>query len=511
MNRDVCQDIIAYSRERVIGNEIQMLMTTLAATTMYSSDPSEYVGMIIVGETSGGKTHLQRNVMSLFPEENIYKVTSSSDKGPIYSNELRYDENIKFIQFAEYQKLPKPVLEFIKSLSGDDDTFSYTVTINGGNSETITHRKYAYNITYAQVELDPELKSRVLVMPVVENYDINRCVSALKLGVKSIEYNGVQYDTEGDAELCSRLKSTIASMNGINMKSTIAFPMALVDMVNHSKSESKRHAGLIASLIKASAKLNWSNRTIDVDGNVIASAQDVANILCMFELLRATTMGADLIDMTLYEKLVKTPRLSEEELIRYLQNQGLAELTKTEIGRRLNKLYDENYIVRDNTTTGFLYSSNTYKESMQLSVDWDMIYEEDNSSIINVLNGDEYKNIIEFGKCIESLYNPEDESKRDNSVETLRFDGVEKSENQISYDEVISREAILTYLKEDKSEATSKDILVGVQYMDDKYAAYIKKGHDYFEMTQLISQMVDEDILEYNDKTNIYKINSLME
>ena len=46
MNKDVCQDIIAYGRERVIGNEIQFLMVTLATTTMYATSPSDFVSMM---------------------------------------------------------------------------------------------------------------------------------------------------------------------------------------------------------------------------------------------------------------------------------------------------------------------------------------------------------------------------------------------------------------------------------------------------------------------------------
>ena len=510
MNEDVCQDIIAYGRERVIGNEIQFLIITLAETTMYATDPTDYVSMIITGETSGGKTHLQRHVASLFPEHNIYKVTGSSDKGPIYSKELREDNEIKFIQFAEYQKLPKPVLEFIKSLSGDDDVFSYTVTVNGNDSDTITHKKYAYNITYAQVEIDPELKSRVMVIPVVENCEINRCVAALKLGVKTLVYDGIEYSTIVDAEMNDSLKSTIASMNQVDLDVEIPFPMALVDMVNHSKSESKRHAGLISALIKASARLNWSNRVINNEGLIIASAQDVANILCMFELLRATTMGADLIDMTIYEKLMKTPRLSEEGLIRFLQNKGLAELTKTEIGRRLGKLYDENYITRENTTTGFLYSSNTHKQELKLKVDWNNIYEFDNSSIVNVLTNESFENICAFGRYIESEYYPSDLDCSNERIETISVNSTGQSDEQISDNEVMTRESIIMYIRDNPS--SSQEIMSGIQPEDESNGgAYAPQGHGYFEVMQLIEQMCTEDILEYNDTTHKYKLNELME
>ena len=508
---DVCQDIVAYGRERVIGNELQFLILTLAQTTMYAANPSDFVSVIVVGETGGGKTMVQRSVSSLFPEENIFSITSSSEKGPIYSEELRFNPDIKFIQFAEYQKLPKPVLEFIKSLSGDDDTFVYEVTVGAERrTERIEHRKFPYNITYAQVEIDPELKSRVMVIPVVENCEINRCVAALKLGVKTLVYDGIEYSTIEDTEMNDSLKSTIASMNSVDLDVEIPFPMALVDMVNHSKSESKRHAGLISALIKASARLNWSNRVINNEGLIIASAQDVANILCMFELLRATTMGADLIDMTIYEKLMKTPRLSEEGLIRFLQNKGLAELTKTEIGRRLGKLYDENYITRENTTTGFLYSSNTHKQELKLKVDWNNIYEFDNSSIVNVLTNESFDNICAFGRYIESEYYPGDIDCSTGKVETLSVSGKSEPSESISDSEAITREAIVMFAR--NSPGTSQEILAGIQPEDESDGgAYATQEYGYFEVMQLIEQMCTEDILEYNDTTHKYKLNELME
>ena len=508
---DVCQDIVAYGRERVIGNELQFLILTLAETTMYAASPSEFVSVILTGETGGGKTMVQRSVSSIFPEHNIFSMTSASEKGPIYSEELRFNPDIKFIQFAEYQKLPKSVLEFIKSLSGDDDTFVYEVTIGAERrTERIEHRKFPYNITYAQVEIDPELKSRVMVIPVVENCEINRCVAALKLGVKQLVYNDIEYNTIVDTGMNDRLKSTIASMNQVDLEVEIPFPMALVDMVNHSKSESKRHAGLISALIKASARLNWSNRVINNEGLIIASAQDVANILCMFELLRATTMGADLIDMTMYEKLMKTPRLSEEGLIRFLQNKGLAELTKTEIGRRLGKLYDENYITRENTTTGFLYSSNTHKQELKLKVDWNDIYKYDKSSIVNVITNESFDNICAFGRYIESEYYPDDMNGSTEKIETISFNSNPESNNKISDEEVGLRESIIEYLR--SSDGTSNDIMIELHDIgESSEGIYAQDAHGYFEITQLIGQMTDEQILEYNDTTHKYKLNELME
>lgn len=490
---DVCSDIVEYGRRHVIGNEQQFLATVLSFVSAYAPHPSEFIANFIVGELSGGKTHLQRTAIKLFPPESIYQITSTSDKAPIYSDALRNDKRIKIINFAEYQKLPKPVLEFLKSLSGDDDIFTYEYTKAAtGDTERIYHDKKSYTVTYAQVDIDPELESRVFVIPIMENYKINRCVGLIKLGAKSVVYNNIEYIFEEDDQLNCKLMDAFSVLMEIDAEVTIPFPLALVDLVNHAKAVSKRHSNLIASLIKGSARLNWLNREKD-DGKIIAGAQDVANVLCMFDVLRATMMAIDIVDMTIYKTLCHEPDQTEELLVEHLQSVGLAELTKTELGRRLGKLYDQNYIIKSPTSTGNVYSSNKLKQTLKLEVDWDEIYKHDKSQIKHVINAMEFKDIRDFGKYIESEH-----EIKESGV------GVDNDKTVITGNEATARGLIYNWVSGSSTEKTRSKMIYGIMQLPDNQD---KLGDiNYYDLVEIIKTMVDESVINFNETTKQYYI-----
>jgi len=494
MTRDFCEDIIEYGRHNIIGNEQQFLAFVLSMLTCFAPSPKEYVSTFLVGESSGGKTHLQRTGLHLLPNECIFNITSSSDKAPIYSEDLRNDDKIKFIQFAEYQKLPPAVIEFLKSLSGDDDDFIYEVTnASKGNTMRIKHKKRPYSVTYAQVEIDHELESRVFVIPIMDNYTINRCVAAIKFGADEVEYLGVKYKLVPDEELEARIMDNIHSLMQSEMEVTIPFATALVDIVNHSKSVSKRHSSLISSLIKSSCRANWINRE-SVDGKLVANAQDVTNVLIMFDLLRATMMSIDIIDLTIFKKLSKEPNQNAESLIRFLQNMGLAELTKTELSRRLDKLYNENYIKCKGGESGNLYSGNDKKQILKVRVDWDEIYKHDSSPVKNVITGKEYSNIIEFGKDAEVEY----------EIRECTDDVSEHK--QVNIKEATIRELVIDCISNsDNGGLNTSEIAYGILNNPDNQDKL--DGIDYYGISfDIIPAMVDDGIIYYDDQNRVYKL-----
>jgi hypothetical protein len=492
MDKDFCELLIEYSRHNVVSNEQQMLACSLSMLTCFAPNPKEYISTFVVGESSGGKTHLQTMCLDLMPSSVIFDLTSSSEKAMIYSEDLRYNDEIKFIKFAEYQKLPHAVLEYLKSLSGDDPNFVYEVTNAAkGRTERMEHCKRPYSVTYAQVEIDHELKSRVFVIPIMENYAINRCVAAIQFGVEEVEYLGTKYDMSECEDIEIQIRDNISSLASMPMDVNIPYPMALVDMVNHSKAVSKRHSNLIASLIKSSCRVNWVNRE-SFDGKLIANAQDIANVLVMFDLLRATMMSVDIIDMSIYKKLCKSPNQSEESLVSYLQNMGLAELTKTELHRRLGKLYDENYIIKEGTSIGNLYRGNDQKQILKLNVDWNEIYKCDQSEVTDVISGIKYKSIKEFGDYIEHEYeinNTDIEEIMNTDISSLEADIRSMAIDTISegdYDS-ISRIAYAVLNNPDWQKRT--------------------KETDYFQIATDILPVMEKEGLIMKNTNGIYMVN----
>lgn len=403
---DACEKIINFGRTCIVSNEEQYLATVLSYVSAYASSDSQYISTIIVGESAGGKTHLNKQAVALLDPATVKNITSGSEKSFIYDDDLR-DDKIKFINGAELQKLTTPMLEYFKALSGDDGDFSYTFTDMGKHgTEEITQPKRPYTFTYAQVEIDKELKTRVFIIPVTENIDVNRCVAALKLGARTVEYRGRTYGATSDEvkeELKTELQCIINSLSLMPMDVAIDFPFALIDMVNHSRPESKRHAQLISSLISSSCRLNYDQREIR-DGKLVASAQDIVNMMSMFGLLQATMMGIDMIDSLMYKYISKMPRCSPSAITGHLVGLGFGELTRTEMERRLHKLHDENYIERETTTQGMVYYVNSSKQILSIQVDWNEIHKHDTSQVKDPLTSIEYNDILEYGEMISTMH-----------------------------------------------------------------------------------------------------------
>lgn len=491
IDEDICKLIVDFARTQVIGNEQQVLAVVLSVATGYAPDPQEFVASMIEGESSGGKSHTQKVAFSVFPPSHIKDMTSASDKAPIYSEDLRIDPETKrplskyiAMRLAEYQKLSPPVIEVLKSMSGDDPDFIYEVTSAATGNTKIYHlRKMPYNCTYAQQEKDKELQTRLFLIPVEENVNINRAVALVKLGKKKVMYNGREYHVHHDAELESRLHDEIGALLECKLPVECEFPDALIDMVNHSRPESKRHAQLISNLLKSSARLNWMRRKC-VGETVYVGAQDVVNIISMFDLLQATMMGADGVDIAIYKYLRKNPGMTDMQLIHYLQSVGLTELTKKELKRRLDKLDNENYMQSSNTPLGVTYSANPHKQILTLAVDWEMIREYDDSPVVDPLTGVVYTSIVEYSNIATSEH-------------TVRSG--QQFQTAISEGEAKARGSILEHLSRPFANPTRNGVINGAIRIAD--CSSIK----YFEVEGALQKLVDEGVVLYDPVKETYR------
>lgn len=487
---DVCEKIVAYGRTLIVGNEEQILATVLSYVSCYAPSDKQFISTIIVGESSGGKTHLNKTAVALLNPDDVKNVTSGSEKSMIYDSDLSDEGRIKFINMSELQKLPPAIIEYMKGLSGDDGEFTYTFTdMAKKDVETITQPKRVYTITYAQVEIDKELKTRVFIIPVTENIDINRCVAALKFGAKEITYRGRTYGSASQHDIDigkAELSDIINTMSMMPMDVVIDYPFALIDMVNHARPESKRHAQLISSLISSSCRLNYENREVR-DGSLVASAQDIVNMMSMFGLLQATMMGIDMIDSLMYRYIAQMARCDSSMIIAHLIGLGFGELTRTEMNRRLEKLHDENYIERESTVDGMKYYANSQKQILSISVDWQQIYECDNKCVRDPLTSLEYTDVREYGDMVSKMHQivmPDDEENDD-------IKGV------ISERDGLIREAVLAVL-----EAEGK---LGHNMLAVKAAGEVASASQ-FDVMPIIDDMVEQRIIERSDFDEKYSL-----
>lgn len=428
-NSDFVVLLVRYSRSAIIGNEPQFTIQVLAGLTCYAADDSEKVSFIIMGESGGGKTHLnkcfvgepvkdgvERKIRGLLPHEHVKHMTTGSPKAMIYSDELRDASSpVRFINFAELQKLEQDHIEFMKGLSGDDNAFVYEVVdMSTGGTKVITQPKRNYALTFAQVNiLDKELQTRLLQIPIEENRLINQCVVDIKFGAKVVDYRGREYDFNRDTDLEDHLRKRIEALGADDpVNCIIPFPRALRGLVNEERPESKRHAQMIASLLKSSARVNYMQRDMTDDGDVVVGAQDIVNVLVAYDILQSTMTGIDIVDLAIYNYLAGVGMLDDKsnpmpktpsEIVRRVAELGLTEMTQGELERRLKRLINENFVIRveRDKANDYRYTVNRYKQMMTPTVDWNAVYEHDSSTVIDPLTETVYDDIRAYGSDLD--------------------------------------------------------------------------------------------------------------
>ena len=389
----------------------------------------------LTGESGGGKTHVNKALVGearpedagddwspalpgLFPPSIVKHITAGSAKALTYSDDLSAkDSKIKFIACSELQKLEESHIEYFKSMSGDDAAFIYEVVdmTNGGGTKKITQPKRNYSVTFAQVNiLDKELQTRLLQIPIEENRHINSCVVDLKFGETEVSYRGRDYDFSADNAQELHLQKRILSLSMDDpIACKIPFATALRGLVNIERPESKRHAQMIASLLKSSARLNYMDRKENKKGDVIVSAQDIVNVLSAYDILQSTMTGIDIIDLAIYNYLAGVGVDGEvdknnysrrpSQIARKIADLGLTELTQTELERRLKRLINENFVIRTerDKSGDYIYTVNGYKQMLTPTVDWCKVAEKDDSEVIDPLTKYVYPSIIDYGADLD--------------------------------------------------------------------------------------------------------------
>ena len=371
LHENVAEDLVMYSRSVQALNEAQFLLTTLGYVTGRFENPSHYVCGVIIGTSSSGKTHLQKQVEKLFPEGWLYQTTSGSDKSIIYDDE--WDDPDKCI--ASMDELNKPgeeLIEILKSLHGDDEEFNYKVTSGTAQEgaargvDEITRTAMPYWFLYAQFEPDFELWNRLLKVPVHEGKAKNEAVLRLQFDHHNIEFSDSDYTY--DFEFSDGRKALQDHIRNLPDDVWVKLPAgedefggfdvaATVESIfDTQRSETNRVAAMIANLIRASALLNHENRewrdihipNEGVKEVIVAEPEDVANVLACRDVLLASTHELDRKKQAICsaidakggtQKMATIP-----QIIEYLRQGDAPIVSRTQVENNLQQLR-EHYLV----------------------------------------------------------------------------------------------------------------------------------------------------------------------
>lgn len=507
---DVCEKLVRYSRSCIIGNEPQALAVFLAAVTGFSRDVRYYSSVLLGGELGSGKTHTLRAILGdeqikgmsfefrgLFPKKSVWHFTSSSDKAPIYAGELRDLNNpIKLVVMAEYKKLPQPVVEYLKSMSGDDPTFKYMVTNqNKTDVDYILQKKRWFAVSSAQKDMDSELESRIIVMSVDENKWVTQCVIELNHGAKKVYYpiTGRTYIKGIDEEVAEEIRTEVGLLALDPIEVINPYSEALKKFEDNSRASSKRVSKMNEALFRASAMVNHDNRHIR-DGCIVMSQQDIVNILSFSEIIQSLILGIDRIDLAIIRYLgTLRHKVRAEEIIGRIDDSGLAELRRDELIDRLNKLENNNYILKkepnkedQEKVTKWTYNPRKYIHRCQ--VDWNVLATVDGlHEVVDPITGIHFTDILEFGKWFD----------KENS-KGLEFQQVNSLQEEESFENKV-RTAATRMLNSSTIYPNAGKLLMDIR-TNMKLVSLDSWGQDS-DVNKVVDQMIAEGAIVMDDKS----------
>jgi len=373
------EDLVRFCRSRHIGDEQQALVVHMVYATGLLPDWEDYVGAVITGGASSGKSDLKRDVIDAaydYTPEWLYHTSSASEKAIIDDDEI---DDARIGALEELQKIPPEMMEMFKSVV-EDGGFTYGRNVADSDREsgrkTVKIERDPLPIVFMladenAMEIEQELKSRLIEVKVGESAEINRGVHRSKWGHRglSIEGSDAQYNFD-DEELEHTVRSHIRDVpvdtpvvipTGDNRFEGDDWDAAKVTepLFTFDRSESTRASTALRSITKSSALLNYHSRPrVEYDGeeHIVVQPQDVGNIIACREVLLATTHGLNSKKFAIIDAILERGgpvadsetalQATKDDVISFVQDApNIATMSKTEIGNLLHEL-DEDLILK---------------------------------------------------------------------------------------------------------------------------------------------------------------------
>lgn len=319
---NVLHDLVEYSRSKQVLNEEQTIITMLTYITGLLPDHSDYAAAIITGGSSGGKTHLKQNVIDkLFALQKdwLFDVTAGSDKSMIDHPDW---DGARIAALNELNKIPDEMAEFFKSVHGDDGGMNYSRNVSDPDSRTgrtsVDIKREAKPIVFMladenKMEVEREVETRFFDVKVDETEEKNAAVHDMHWGHKNLTLPSADTEYIFDApKLQYALQYHVANIP-VDTPVLIPTGMGMFDgddwdaanvtkpMFTFKRSESTRASRMIASLVKASALLNYHARSTvqmenedgEMEEYIVAEPVDVGNAIACRRTLLTSTHGLD--------------------------------------------------------------------------------------------------------------------------------------------------------------------------------------------------------------------------
>jgi hypothetical protein len=405
-NKSLSRLVVEYMRRSMIGNERQALALFYGYMTSHLGNHVDLIDVILTGTQSSGKTMLQKMIRKTLPQDMCAEYSGGSPKAFIYDEEL---QKADYYFFSELQKFSSEWVEYLKSLSGDDPEFVYKVTIRlerGFSTQTIRLKKKPFSITSAQEMKDAELRSRLLQIPMDENKLLNEAVIKWQLGADVVEYKGVEYCRDNVRKFTQSVREVVEQIHALeNTKSIpkVIIPDVYMDsiatMIDANRTNSRRHAKIIAILLKISRLLDFvyleMNPLEDIPEKLECRAQDMMNLLTLQPILLTTIMEMDNRAKLIYDIIDRYEHVTRADIHKYLSETLTSSLGVSKIGSICGDMAEMGIIEESKKDNKYRYRTTGAMKVFGIRAEIDDLLGHDKSPVTDPLTGQEYANIKE--------------------------------------------------------------------------------------------------------------------
>lgn len=198
VSENAIEDVVELSRGSVIANEEAVILSTLQYMSGWSYSMDRYVNSILIGPSAGGKTMVQDCASSIIPTELAYATTDASNNAML--DDPEWDQSVIAIM-DEVDKLSKPIVEYMKSMAGEDGGFTKKRDVEDSDAEsgfspvTISSDAMPFQTLYApegkKTGIPHELDTRLMKLHVDDNKHIRTAIGRKEAGHENIEVRGL--------------------------------------------------------------------------------------------------------------------------------------------------------------------------------------------------------------------------------------------------------------------------------------------------------------------------------
>jgi hypothetical protein len=254
---------------------------------------------------------------------------------------------------------------------------------------------------------DPELKSRLLQIPMDENKELNAAVIQWQLGADSVVYKDTEYrkwkadEREELEENIKTLVELIKSTKDNGKTPTVEIPQiymhSISSMIDATRTNARRHAKIIAILLKISRLVDFiaieMNPMEEIPETLTVRAQDMLNVITLQPILLTTITEMDTRAKIIYDIVNKYEGVTRAEIHKHLTQTTTSKLGIQKIGSICQDMVEQGLLEEAVEKRTYRYRVIAGMQMFGVSAEIKELLKADKSKVTDPITGQEYKNI----------------------------------------------------------------------------------------------------------------------